>query len=62
MEKDEDGQYTKLRVEKTKKWIAANTTAQIFWLKNRKPKEWRDKQEHDLNHNGGIDINVDWGE
>ncbi|MDZ5782099.1 helix-turn-helix domain-containing protein [Marinococcus luteus] len=23
-----------------------DTTAQIFWLKNRKPKEWRDKQDH----------------
>lgn len=25
--------------------IPADTTAQIFWLKNRKPKEWREKQE-----------------
>lgn len=25
-----------------------NTTALIFWLKNRKPKEWRDKQEHTI--------------
>lgn len=25
-----------------------DVTAQIFWLKNRKPKEWRDKQEIDL--------------
>ena len=27
--------------------MAGNTTAQIFWLKNRRPKEWRDKQEID---------------
>lgn len=27
------------------KEVAPDTTAQIFWLKNRKPKEWRDKQE-----------------
>ena len=27
--------------------LSGNTTAQIFWLKNRKPKEWRDKQEID---------------
>ena len=33
-----------------------NTTAQIFWLKNRKVKEWRDKQE--LEHSGGIDIKI----
>lgn len=24
----------------------AQVTAQIFWLKNRKPKQWRDKQEY----------------
>lgn len=27
------------------KQVAPDTTAQIFWLKNRKPQEWRDKQE-----------------
>ncbi|WP_258107202.1 transposase [Christensenella minuta] len=25
--------------------LAGNTTAQIFWLKNRRPDKWRDKQE-----------------
>lgn len=25
-----------------------DTTAQIFWLKNRKPQEWRDKQETEI--------------
>ena len=39
----------------TKKYSKPNTTAQIFWLKNRKPAEWRDRQEIDqTNHN--IDI------
>ena len=28
----------------TKKQVAPDTTAQIFWLKNRKPEVWRDKQ------------------
>lgn len=28
------------------------TTAAIFWLKNRKPAEWRDK--HEIEHSGGI--------
>jgi len=28
------------------KFEKPNTTAQIFWLKNRKPGVWRDKQEH----------------
>lgn len=25
-----------------------DTTAAIFWLKNRKPDKWRDKQDHDV--------------
>jgi hypothetical protein len=28
----------------------------IFWLKNRRPERWRDKQE--LEHSGGLNINV----
>jgi hypothetical protein len=30
--------------------LAPDTTAAIFWLKNRRPQEWRDKQEHE--HSG----------
>lgn len=29
-------------------------TAAIFWLKNRRPAEWRDKQE--LEHSGGVTV------
>ena len=29
----------------TKKHVAPDTTAQIFWLKNRKPEQWRDKPQ-----------------
>lgn len=34
--------------------IPPDTTAQIFWLKNRKPKDWRDKVniENEVNENG----------
>lgn len=40
-----------------KKYSKPNITAQIFWLKNRKMKEWRDKQEvEQINHN--IEITV----
>ena len=35
----------------TNKHVLPDTTAQIFWLKNRKPKEWRDKQELEVNGN-----------
>jgi hypothetical protein len=33
------------RTEKTRKVAIPDTTAMIFWLKNRKPKEWRDKPD-----------------
>ena len=32
-------------VKRVTKEVAPDTTAQIFWLKNRKPAEWRDKVE-----------------
>lgn len=31
------------------KQVAPDNTAQIFWLKNRKPAEWRDKKDIDAN-------------
>ena len=31
-----------------KKQVAPDVTAQIFWLKNRKPQEWRDKRDVSL--------------
>ena len=34
--------------------VPGDTTAQIFWLKNRKPKNWKDKQN---NENTGDDVN-----
>lgn len=41
----------------TRRKYAPDTTAAIFWLKNRKPKEWRDKIDVDANVNvlGGMD-------
>lgn len=32
--------------------LEGNTTAQIFWLKNRRPSKWREKQE--VQHSGNI--------
>lgn len=42
-EKYELGILTERKV--TKKQVVPDTTAQIFWLKNRKPDEWRDKRD-----------------
>jgi transcriptional regulator with XRE-family HTH domain len=33
------------------KEVHPDTTAQIFWLKNRKPDQWRDKREQNINFN-----------
>lgn len=40
------GEITEEHIEMVEKtvYIPPNTTAQIFWLKNRKPDKWRDKQ------------------
>ncbi len=44
-EKFEGGVLTERKV--TKKQVVPDTTAQIFWLKNRKPIDWRDKRNSD---------------
>jgi hypothetical protein len=36
--------------------ISGNVQAQIFWLKNRQPQIWRDKQEIDLRAPDGLRI------
>lgn len=41
----------KQRVEKIKKYSPPNPTSQIFWLKNRKPAEWRDRRETEITGN-----------
>ncbi|PXX78464.1 helix-turn-helix domain-containing protein [Dielma fastidiosa] len=48
----EDGKVIKT-VEKE---VVPDTTAQIFWLKNRQPERWRDKQE--IQNSGNMDFNV----
>lgn len=37
-----------------------NTTAQIFYLKNRGPKEWRDRRETELSGPGGEPLDTTW--
>jgi hypothetical protein len=54
---DPDTGRDKLVVSKViTKEVQPDVTAQIFWLKNRKPKEWRDKQE--LEHTGELSFKV----
>ena len=55
-------QYELVITKRVKKRQAPDTTAQIFWLKNRRPDKWRDKQ--DVEHTGDMDLNIviDYGE
>lgn len=39
--------------------IAPDTTAAIFWLKNRRSQQWRDKQEIDMEHSGSPEL-LEW--
>ena len=41
------------RKEVTIKQVAPDVTAQIFWLKNRQPKDWRDKQVQEITGKDG---------
>lgn len=50
----EDGMTKDGEVIPLRKVQHPNTTALIFWLKNRKPGEWRDKQE--IKHDGSIGV------
>lgn len=49
IEEADDGSIRRKTVTKE---VIPDTTAQIFWLKNRKPNKWRDKQsiEADINN------------
>jgi transposase-like protein len=44
------------RVERTKKFVPPDVVACIFWLKNRKPDRWRDKQQFEHTINGPLVI------
>lgn len=48
VEKGPDGSKTTVTIKE----VVPDTTAQIFWLKNRKPEQWRDKR--DIEHSGEI--------
>lgn len=49
---EETGKYEMVLIEtkRVTKEVQPDVTAQIFWLKNRRPDKWRDKQ--DIEHSG----------
>ena len=46
-EYEEETYENGILTKKVKKHVAPDTTAQIFWLKNRKPNNWKDRVEND---------------
>jgi len=48
-------------VKSVKKQVAPDTTAQIFWLKNRRPDKWRDRKDVDVTGSLEHEINIKIG-
>ena len=53
VESGKDGNKKFIKTVQVTKHVPPDTTALIFWLKNRRPKNWRDKQQ--LEHSGSIE-------
>jgi hypothetical protein len=56
-DKKTDKAGTKKHVTKVTKKVLSDSTAAIFWLKNRRPDLWRDKQE--VEHSGNVTLRID---
>lgn len=54
VEDKETGEVQMRVTKRVKKQVAPDVTAQIFWLKNRKPTEFRDK--HDVEFKGELPV------
>lgn len=46
-------------VKETEEEVAPDVTAAIFWLKNRKPEEWRDKRDVEIDGLGDGQQKID---
>ncbi|MDA4083837.1 hypothetical protein [Bacillus cereus] len=46
----EEGVFESVEAKRVKRQVPPDTTALIFWLKNRKPDTWRDRRE--IDHSG----------
>lgn len=44
------GEYEEVVTKRIRKHVAPDVTAQIYWLKNRKPDVWREKQAAETNN------------
>lgn len=57
-----DGEPIMFETKRVTKEVVPDVTAQIFWLKNRKPNEWRDKKDLDVTNKMVIFEDVDLDE
>ncbi len=51
---ENQGRFREILTKKVKKEIVPDTTAQIYWLNNRKPKQWRNKRNDEGNNNENL--------
>lgn len=56
VEMDAEGKQKPARIETTEKHIVPDVGAICFWLKNRRPDEWRDKKDVELSGNPFEDL------
>lgn len=50
----------KMITKRVTKFYPPDPTSMIFWLKNRKPDEWRDKRETEVTGSGGGPLTIRW--
>lgn len=55
---DKDGNQLPARIETTEKHVPPDTTAQIYWLKNRKRDKWKDKWDVEVSTDKEITFNI----
>ena len=48
---ENQGRFREVLTKKVRKEVVPDTTAQIYWLNNRKPKQWRNKRNEEEGNN-----------
>lgn len=51
---ENQGRFREVLAKKVRKEVVPDTTAQIYWLNNRKPKQWRNKRNEEEGNNENL--------
>lgn len=51
---ESQGRFREVLTKKVRKEVVPDTTAQIYWLNNRKPKQWKNKRNDEENNNESL--------